>query len=163
MDADAPAPVIGSERRVFEAVLYPNRPLGRAGFILLMLGVSSVSVVLGVAFAVVGAWPVAGFLGLDVVLLYLAFRAAQRRGQRREHIRLDDSGLRVRRIEADGAATDWRFEPYWVRVELEDPPQRHSLLILASHELKLHIGVFLTLEERLELARALRSALHHYR
>ena len=153
----------GSEGQVFEAVLYPNRPLGRTGFILLMLGVSSVSAAVGVGFALAGAWPVVGFLGLDVLLLYLAFRAAQRQGQRREHIRLDASGLRVRRVEPDGAVQDWCFEPYWVRVELDDPPQRHSLLTLASRELRLRVGGFLTLEERLDLARALRSALRHYR
>ena len=152
-----------SDAEPFEAVLYPNRPLGRAGFILLMLGVSSVSVAMGVAFALAGAWPVAGFLGLDVLLLYLAFRVAQRHAQCREHIRLDGSGLRVRKIEADGATQDWCFEPYWVRVEFDDPPQRHSLLTLASHELRLRIGAFLTLDERLDLARALRSALQHYR
>jgi uncharacterized membrane protein len=155
--------VTRSDGQVFEAVLYPNRPLGHVGFILLMVAVSSVSVAMGLGFALVGAWPVAGFLGLDVLLLYVAFRAARRRGQRREHIRLDASGLRVRRVEADGAAMDWRFEPYWVRVELDDPPQRHSLLTLASHELRLRVGAFLTLEERLDLARALRRALQQYR
>lgn len=67
-----------SNERAFEAVLYPNQPLGRAGFIVLMLAVSSVSVALGLAFVLAGAWPVAGFFGLDVLLLYLAFRAAQR-------------------------------------------------------------------------------------
>jgi uncharacterized membrane protein len=155
--------VTRTDGQVFEAVLYPNRPLGRGGFILVMLGVSSVSVALGVAFALAGAWPVAGFLGLDVLLLYLAFRAAQRQGRRRELIRLDGSGLRVRRVEPDGMAFDWCFEPYWVRVEIDDPPQRHSLLTLASHELRLRVGAFLTLEERLDLARALRRALQEYR
>ena len=152
-----------SDERAFEAVLYPNQPLGRAGFIVLMLAVSSVSVALGLAFVLAGAWPVAGFFGLDVLLLYLAFRAAQRQGLRRELIRLDGSGLRVRRIQADGATTDWRFEPYWVRVDMDDPPRRDSLLTLVSHGLRLPVGVFLTVEERVDLARTLRSALSRYR
>lgn len=152
-----------ADERAFEAVLYPNQPLGRAGFIVLMLGVSSVSVAMGVAFVLVGAWPVAGFFGLDVLLLYLAFRAVRRQALRRELIRLDSSGLYVRRIEADGTAKDWRFEPYWVRVDMDDPPRNNSLLTLVSHGLRVRVGTFLTLEDRLDLARALRNALNRYR
>lgn len=152
-----------ADERAFEAVLYPNPPFGRAGFIVLMIGVSSASVALGVAFVLAGAWPVAGFFGLDVLLLYLAFRAAQRQALRRELIRLDSSGLHVRRIEADGTSMDWRFEPYWVRVDMDDPPRSNSLLTLVSHGLRVRVGTFLTLEDRIDLARALRNALNRYR
>jgi uncharacterized membrane protein len=151
-----------AEARAFEATLYPNPPVGRAGFIGLMLGMSSVSLVIAVGFALVGAWPVAGFLGLDLVLLDLAFRIARDRARRREHIRIDADGLLVRRVEADGAAREWRFEPYWVRVVMDDPPRRDSWLTLASHGLSLRVGTFLTPEERLDLARALRAALRSY-
>ena len=152
-----------SDERAFEAVLYPNQSLGRAGFIALLVSVSSVSVAMSAAFALAGAWPVAGFLGLDVLLLYLAFRSARRQGRRRELIRLDQSGLHVRRIDADGTAAEWRFEPYWVRVDMDDPPRRDSLLTLVSHGLRLRVGSFLTLQERVELARTLRRALSLYR
>ena len=152
-----------TEAPAFEAVLYPNQPLGRAGFIAVMLGVSSACVTLGIGFMLAGAWPVAGFLGLDILLVYLAFRHCQRVSQRRELIRLDPSGLHVRRIGPDGAATDWRFEPHWVRVQMDDPPRRDSLLTLVSHGRRLAIGLFLTPEERLDLARALEAALHPYR
>ena len=147
----------------FEAVLYPNRPLGRGGFIAVMAGVSTVSAAMSAGFFLIGAWPVTGFLGLDVLLLYLAFRAVRRAGRRREHIRLDASGLHVRRVGPDGAVVDWRFEPYWVRVHMDDPPRRDSLLTLASHGRRLVIGLFLTPEERLDLARALESALRRFR
>ncbi len=85
-----------ADARAFEATLYPNQPMSRAGFIALMLGMSSVSVAVGVGFALAGAWPVAGFLGFDIVLLYLAFRIAMGRARRREHIRIDAAGLLVR-------------------------------------------------------------------
>lgn len=152
-----------SHDAAFEAVLYPNQSLDRAGFILLMLAVSSVSMAVGAAFTLAGAWPVAGFLGLDVLLFYLAFRVCRRRAQRREFIRLDASGLHVRRVEPDGNSRDFRFEPYWVRVDMDDPPCRNSFLTLATHGLKLRIGAFLTPEERLDLAKALRAALQGYR
>jgi uncharacterized membrane protein len=152
-----------SDAAAFEAVLYPNQPVSRAGFIALMIGLSSIAAGLGAGFMLVGAWPVSGFLGLDIVLLYLAFRSCRRAGRRRELIRLDAEGLHVRRIDPDGAATEWRFEPHWVRVQMDDPPRRDSALALVSHGRRLVIGPFLTPKERLELARALDGALRHYR
>ena len=71
-----PAGAMGSDQAGFEAVLYPNLSLGRSGFIAVMAGVSSASVLMSGAFILAGAWPVAGFFGLDVLLLYLAFRIA---------------------------------------------------------------------------------------
>ena len=76
--------------------------------------------------------------------------------------KLDASGLYVRRIEADGTAMDWRFEPYWVRIDMDDPPGSDSLLTLVSHGLRVRVGTFLTLQDRINLARALRNALKPY-
>ena len=152
-----------ADEQAFEAVLYPNQSLGQVGFIVLMLAVSSASVALGIAFVLAGAWPVAGFFGLDVLLLYLAVRYSRRQSLRREFIRLDTSGLHVRQVDADGAQREWRFEPYWVRVDMDDPPRRDSFLTLATHGLRLRVGSFLTPEERLNLAHELRIALQNYR
>ena len=65
----------------FDAVLYPNRSLGTAGFYSLMAAIVTVSAGVGAAFVLAGAWPVSGFLGLDVLLLYLAFRWNYRDGR----------------------------------------------------------------------------------
>ena len=146
----------------FEAVLYPNQPLSRAGFIAFMAAVSSVGVAIGAGFILLGAWPVTGFFGLDLLLLFLAFRAVRHRARCRELIRLDGDGLIVRRVEPDGRCRDWRFEPYWARVHMDDPPQRDSRLTIAGMGTKLSIGQFLTPDERLEVARALRAALLNY-
>ncbi len=154
---------ITADTSPFEATLYPNQPISRAGFIGLMLGMSSVSLLMGAGFYLIGAWPVAGFLGLDLLLLYLAFHIVRRRACRREHIRIDSAAVLVRRVEADGAAREWRFEPYWVQVRMDDPPRSDSWLTLASHGISLRIGTFLTPEERLQLARALRAALRRFR
>lgn len=147
----------------FEAVLYPNSSLGQTGFIVLMAALSSISAGIGLAFALIGAWPVAGFLGLDIVLLYVAFRVCRRRALEREHIVLDRDGLHVRRVAPDGATQHWRFEPCWVRIHMDDPPRRNSWLTLASHGQRLRIGACLTPEERLDLARTLRCILQKYR
>ena len=146
----------------FDAVLYPNRSLGRFGFHLLMVAIVLVSAAFGAGFVLAGAWPVTGFLGLDVLLLYLAFRWNYRQGRRVEFIRLDASGLAVRRVDPQGRAREWRFDANWVRISLEDP-YPDSPLILSSHGQRLAVGAFLSAKERLEVAEALRAALAAHR
>ncbi len=62
-------------RPPFRAVLTPHRSLGPKGFLILMTALSVVSFIAGMAFYLSGAWPVLGFFGLDVVLVYVAFKA----------------------------------------------------------------------------------------
>lgn len=148
---------------VFEAVLYPNQSLSRSGSIVLMGAVSIVTSVIALVFVIIGAWPVSGFFGLDLVILYWAFSRIRRSGRRRELIRLDRQGLVVRRFEPDGRSREWRFEPYWAQVHMDDPPRRHSRLTIAARGARLVIGDFLTPEERLDLARTLDAVLRGYR
>lgn len=152
----APAPL-------FDAVLYPSRSLPPMGFAVLMGLVVLVSALVGSGFVLVGAWPVTGFLGLDVLLLYLAFRWNYRQGQRVEFIRLDEHGLVVRKIEPGGRSREWRFEPYWVRVALDHEAHGAGRLYLTSHGQWLQIGAFLSAAERVDLAEALRAALRAHR
>ncbi len=146
----------------FDAVLYPNRSLGTTGFAVLMTAIVAVSIAVGAGFMAVGAWPVTGFLGLDVLLLYLAFRWNYRQAHRAEFIRLDQGGLTVRRVEPSGHHQEWRFEPAWLRVSMDQPLRHDSQLTLSSHGRRLVLGAFLTVEERFEVARALRAALHQH-
>ena len=71
MAADNAAP---AEPTLFSAVLTPHRSLGGGAFVAMMMLVGGVGFVAGAVFFVMGAWPVMGFLGLDVVLIYWAFR-----------------------------------------------------------------------------------------
>jgi uncharacterized membrane protein len=147
----------------FDAILYPHRSLPPLGFALLMSAVVAVSAGIGAGFVLIGAWPVTGFFGLDVLLLFLAFRWNYRQARRAELIRLDRDGLTVRRVEPDGRQREWRFEPYWVRVGFDEPPRYDSELTLSSHGQHLVLGAFLTVPERYELARALKAALRAHR
>ena len=144
---------------LFDAVLAPNRSLGRAGFLAVMACVVVVSVGLGTYFLLQGAWPVFGFFGLDIALLYLAFRLSYRSGRLRETIRVTADEVVVRRIAPNGRTTEWRFNPYWLRVSLDDPVEHHSQITLTSHGRSLVIGQFLAPEERASLVKALREAL----
>ena len=147
----------------FHAVLYPNRSLGNTGFVVLMTLIVAVSGLIGAGFMLIGAWPVSGFLGLDVALLFFAFRWNHRDMRRMELVRLDRDGLSVRRILPNGDHREWHFDPAWVQIIIDDPAHHGSQLKLRSHGKELIIAAFLTADERLSLAKALRSAVLAHR
>ena len=128
-----------------------------------MLVLAAISFAAGIAFVSMGAWPVFGFFGLDVALVWLAFRLNYRSGLLTETVRLDASMLSVTRKMPGGRLSRWTFEPVWVRVLMDDPPEHESRLRLASHGRELTIGAFLSPHERGELAVALREALGRFR
>ncbi len=152
-------PPRSEDRVVFDAVLAPHRSLSPRGFVVLMCGICAISFTAGLFFFLVGAWPVVGFLGLDVLLIYLAFRINYRRGRMYETLRLTPRRLAVRRVDSWGEARQWSFQPAWLQVLMDEPPGDDSRLILRSHGRSLAIGGFLTLEERVDLARTLRAAI----
>jgi uncharacterized membrane protein len=160
-------PGAGSERKalpfLFDAVLQPHRSLGRAGFVVLMVAISVICFAAGTVFAVAGAWPVMGFFGLDLLLIYLAFRANYGAARRYETVRLTEQTLVVERVAPGGQRQTWQFQPYWLRVSMDDPPRHDSKIVLSSHGRSLVIGAFLSPAERLEFAQALRGALDKLR
>ncbi len=143
----------------FDARLSPHRSLSPRGFLVLMIAVGAACFLIGLGFFLIGAWPVIGFLGLDVALIYLGFRLSYRHGRMYETLRLGRAALVVERVNHWGERRTWRFQPYWLQVLIDDPPCHDSPLTLRSHGRSLSIGRFLTPAERLDLARALRAAL----
>jgi len=144
------------------AVLAPNRSLDHRGFFILMAIISGISFISGVVFISVGAWPIVGFFGLDVLLIYWAFKVNYRSGGLREIIELDDETLKITRISPAGQAKTWQFNRYWVRVQHSFDPEEeydNQPLILTSHGRMLEIAGFLSPDEKIEFSEFLRKAL----
>jgi hypothetical protein len=93
--------------KLFSARLTPHRSLNRTGFLVLMTFLSVVSFATGIAFLLMGAWPVFGFLGLDVLVIYWAFRVNFRRAAATEEITVTPLELRVRRVSHRGHVAEW--------------------------------------------------------
>lgn len=144
---------------LFDAVLTPHRSLGRPGFAILMAVVAAVNIGLGISFTLRGAWPIFGFCGLDVLLFYAMFQLNYRSARMFERIRLLPDELIVERHDRRGRKQSWSFQPYWLRIAMDDPPEHGSQLVLSSHGRSLAVGSFLTAAERFDLAQALRRAL----
>ena len=147
----------------FERVLLPHRSLPPRGFQVLMLLLALVSLGMGIGFVAIGAWPICGFFGLDVAALYLAFRLSYRSARRREVLRLAGDDFTVERVSIYGERLMWRFQPFWLRIVLEERPDQSNRLFVASHGRSLVIGDFLGAPMRRELADSLRTALTAWR
>jgi uncharacterized membrane protein len=110
-------------------------------------------------FLAMGAWPVLGFFGLDVLLIYIAFRLNYRSGRLYETLDLTPARLLLTRVHPSGRQEQFACNPYWARVSLREWPDGRTALSVISRGTELAFGAFLTDDERRDLASALRQAL----
>lgn len=125
-----------------------------------MTTISVVSFILGMTFLMMGAWPVMGFFGLDVALIYGAFKWNYRSGRIYETIALSPEILKLTRVHPSGRREEYDFNPYWTRVRCTtDRPDGRTSLRIAAQGKEILFGQFLTDDERREVADALTGAL----
>ena len=153
------ATAVDSEEPVFDALLTPHRSMGRTGFYVVMGICAFVWLASGLLFLMKGAWPVFGFFGLDVLLIYVAFRLNYRDGRLHETVELDPRQLVVTRFHPSGRTERFEFNPYWVRVNCAEGIDGRTALSLSSHGNLFTFGGFLTDQERKEFAAVLADAL----
>jgi uncharacterized membrane protein len=152
--AEAPEPPI------FATVLRPYRSLSAQGFAILMVAIGACTFAIGLSFWLLGAWPVVGFLGLDLVLIQFAFRMNYRAARATEEISLTRERLSVTRISPSGIAVETGFDPYWVKLEIDRHPEIGVTGVrIASHGKRLDVARFLGPREREGFAAALGAAL----
>jgi len=150
---------------IFSATLTPHRSLGRTGFVILMGCLGGGSFATGIFFVLLGAWPVFGFLGLDVLLVYLAFRANYRAANAYEVVTVTASELTVRKVTPRGRVRqEWSANPLWVRLQ-QDIHEEFGVqrLLLISRGERLTIAAFLGPDEKRSFAQALSAALFEAR
>ena len=146
---------------LFSALLTPHRSLNHTGFLVLMGFLCFVSFVAGMAFLMMGAWPVVGFFGIDALAIWWAFRINNRTAKAFEEIRVTPSELRVRRTSHRGHVVEWVLNPLWVRLEqTSDPEFGIERLWLVSRGRHVSIGSFLGPDEKASFAKALLAALN---
>jgi uncharacterized membrane protein len=157
MAADNAAP---DEPTLFSAVLTPHRSLGRTGFVVLMCLIGGISFAAGLVFFIAGAWPVMGFFGLDVLLVYIAFKVSYRSAAAYEQVTMTPSTLTVRKVSHRGKVAEWTLNPVWVRLQREANEEFGiERLFLVSHGRRLPVATFLGPQEKASFASALSAAL----
>ena len=146
---------------LFSALLTPHRSLNRTGFLVVMAFISVVSFAAGLAFLLMGAWPVLGFFGLDLLAIYWAFRVNFRHAKASEEILVTPSELRVRRISHRGHVMEFVLNPLWVQLDREIHAEFGiEKLYLVSKGRRFAIASFLGPDEKASFANALVAALH---
>jgi uncharacterized membrane protein len=150
-EADAP---------FFQALLTPHRSLGRQGFLVLMATLTAGWLITGLFFLAHGAWPVFGFFGLDVLLLYVAFRMNYRAARAREEVSVSRTALDIRKVAPSGRAEEHRFNPFWARFSVA----RHEMIGVTAMTVEgqgrsVGIGGFLNPDDRESFAAAFAQAL----
>ncbi|MCY4591165.1 MAG: DUF2244 domain-containing protein [Alphaproteobacteria bacterium] len=146
---------------LFDRVLLPHRSLSRAGMAVLIVVLVGASAAIGTGFALMGAWPVIGFCGLDILVICLALRLSVLSARRSEHVRLTRRSLEIRASDGRGPARHTVMHPYWTRVEFI--ARRRARLLLRSHGRSLELGSFLASADKQEVARSLAGALRQVR
>ena len=146
---------------LFSALVTPHRSLSRRGFLMLMGFLAIVSFAAGLMFTLMGAWPVMGFFGLDIAIIYFAFRLNYRHAKATEEITVTHSEIRVRRVSHRGLTTEWTLNPLWVQLDLKTHEEFGiEKLYLVSRGRRLSVGSFLGAEEKESFAKALLAALN---
>ncbi len=148
----------GGGERLFRAELRPHRSATMRAINVIILGLLAIFIPTAVAFVVAGAWPVTGFMGFELLLLYGAFWLNHHRGSTVEYIDLTQHRLRVERIDHWGRRQVWTLQPQWTRIEVSERKGGQGRLELRSRGQSLVIGEFLTLDEQVDFSRTLKKA-----
>jgi uncharacterized membrane protein len=151
---------VTAQVELFSALLTPHRSLSRSGFVALMAFLTLISFAAGLAFWLMGAWPVLGFFGLDVLAIYWAFRINFRHARASEEIRITPSELRLRRVSHRGHVVEFVLNPLWVQLDRKTHAEYGiEKLYLLSKGRRVSIASFLGPDEKASFANALGAAL----
>ena len=148
------------EPPLFSVRLQPHRSLNRRGFYILMVFFSGASLISTLPFVVFGAWPVLGFMGLDVAIFYFAFRASFQAARAYEDVEVNFFELKLAKVSPKGERAEWHFNPCFVRLEQDQDKESGKLrLALVSRGKSVEIASFLGSADKADLATDLSQAL----
>jgi uncharacterized membrane protein len=148
---------------LFRAELVPHRSLSRRGLNRLLAALCLLCGVNAAVFVLIGAWPVAGFTGVELLLAALLFRLNARAAKSTEIITLSYGALTVLRVAPDGRKRQASLQPAWLRLSLQERPGRTPVLVAAERQREIELARDLGEDEKRRLAEALQSALHRLR
>lgn len=149
-----------ADEPIFSALLLPHRSMGRTGFIVVMGIIGFVWLVAGLFFLSVGAWPVLGFFGLDMLAVYIAFKMNYRAARAREEVSVSRLAVDIVKIAPSGRSEVHRFNPFWARfrVARHDEIGITGMAVEAGGQI-VPIGAFLNPDDRESFATAFGRAL----
>ncbi|MEM1038091.1 MAG: DUF2244 domain-containing protein [Pseudomonadota bacterium] len=157
---DALSAGAGQDDLVFKARLTPHRSLGPSGFRLLMGVIGIICFVVGLVFTIAGVWPIMGFMGLDVLLIYWAFKSNYKAAQAYEDVEVSRAHVLLSKVSPKGRKVDHHFDQFGTRFETE----RHeeigiTKMRLTNRAKSVEFGYFLNPADRASFADAFSQAM----
>lgn len=147
-------------RPLFAATLTPHRSLTRRGYRYVIALACVMASIPGIIFFSLGAWPVVGFLGLDVLAIGWALSASLRSGKQYEVVTLWPDELEVKQVSGKGKVELTRFNPFFVKLVIDrDFNERTTALHLRTRDSDMVIGAFLNPDDKASFAKVFGSAL----
>ena len=147
----------------FEAVIVPHRSLSRRGLTVLIAALCTITSATATGFWLLGAWPVAGFSGAEILLAIALLRANARSVRASEILLLSDAGLRLIRTDQRGRREERVLPAAWLNAVLEERQGAVPRLWLAGRGMREQVAAALGEAEKRDLAAALQGALHRQR
>ena len=148
---------------LFEAVIMPHRSLSRRGRRILLGAIAAICCVNATVFIHIGAWPVGGFTGIELLLATVMLSINARAARASEMIMLSASGVRIVNTDVKGKSRERTLPSAWFRVLLEERPGRVPALLLVSHGRQEEIARALGEAEKRNLASAMEQAIRRWR
>lgn len=149
---------------LFAATLTPHRSLSPAGKRVVVGLVAALALVPGLLFYFAGAWPVVGFMGLDVLAIWAALTISMRAGKMHEVVSIWPGTLELRKVDAKGGESVLRYATENVRFAIDrDFNERVTALWLREGETRVPLGNFLSSEEKASFSKAFGAALRKAR
>jgi uncharacterized membrane protein len=145
---------------LFQAEVTPHRSLSPRGLRLIIAFVCTVSLGTTTLFWSLGAWPIAGFNGGEILLAMVLLRAHHKSARAKEVLMLSGGGLRIVRVDANGRTSEQVMPSGWLNVVLTERPGRVPGLYLAARGRQVEVAHSLGEPEKRDLAEALAGALH---
>ena len=149
-----------AQQCIYAVRLRPYRSLSQRNFHILLCIFSAISFMTTVPFVILGAWPVAGFMGLDVAIFYFAFRANFRAAKAYEDVKVTPLDLSLEKVSAKGTRAEWQFNPSWVYLHKETHEEYGvQKVALVSRGRRVEVGSFLGPDDKALFAHDLSRAL----
>mgnify|MGYP001186512070 CR=1 FL=1 len=140
--------------------IYPNNSLSQKGFYILMIFITLPCLFIGGMFFFMGAWPVLGFMGLELILIYIFFKILFHKNNFYEHVTLDKSKFNIHYSNKNKIFNTIVLEPTWIKVNIEN---KNKTLIISTHGKTIELGKCLALKEKTNLAETIKSALINWK
>ena len=153
---------MNKNKNLYSITLKPYRSLNKIGFITMMVVLCGFSFITGIIFMKKGAWPVFGFFGLDILLVYIFFRLSYKSGKEFEVINLTKKKLIIKKYKEKKIIKTYILDANWVKIQIQNPLEHSSKLQISSKNKSIIIGSFLRLDEKIEVLQNIENALRKH-